>query len=113
MLSQASPAWANRYLAVAVPPYLLLATGGLAYARRLGVFGLVLVVIMWAQDAAPVEKSNVRAIAHSDRPEPRPGRPGHLHPAGDDPGAELLPARGPALRDADRRADRARRMGLA
>ena len=28
MLSQASPAWANRYLAVALPPFLLLAAGG-------------------------------------------------------------------------------------
>ena len=35
-LSQASPAWANRYLAVALPPFLLLAAGGLASARRLG-----------------------------------------------------------------------------
>ena len=36
-LSQASPAWANRYLAVALPPFLLLAAGGLALrapARR-------------------------------------------------------------------------------
>lgn len=73
MLSQSSPAWANRYLAVAIPPYLLLATGGLAYARRLGVFGLVLVVIMWAQDSAPVEKSNVRSIAHTIGPSLQPG----------------------------------------
>jgi len=58
---------------VAVAPYLLLATGGLAYARRLGVFGLVLVVIMWAQDSAPVEKSNVRAIAHTIGPSLAPG----------------------------------------
>ena len=28
-MSQASPAWANRYLAVALPPFLLLAAGGL------------------------------------------------------------------------------------
>jgi mannosyltransferase len=67
-LSQASPAWANRYLAVALPPLLLLAAGGLASARRLGLVGLVLVAIMWAQDAAPVEKSNVRAIANNIAP---------------------------------------------
>ncbi len=72
-MSQASPAWANRYLAVALPPYLLLAAGGLASARRLGVVGLLLVVIMWAQDAAPVEKSNVRAIAHAIGPSLVPG----------------------------------------
>ena len=74
-------------------PFLLLAAGGLAHARRLGLVGLVLVVIMWAQDAAPVEKSNVRAIAHAIAPEPRARRPRDLHPAGDDPGAALLPAR--------------------
>ena len=72
-LSQASPAWANRYLAVALAPFLLLAAGGLAHARRLGIVGLVLVVIMWAQDAAPVEKSNVRAIAHAIGPSLAPG----------------------------------------
>jgi mannosyltransferase len=72
-MSQASPAWANRYLAVALPPFLLLAAGGLAWARRLGVVGLLLVVIMWAQDAAPVEKSNVRAIAHAIGPSLQPG----------------------------------------
>ena len=73
LLSQASPAWANRYLAVALPPFLLLAAGGLAHARRLGFVGLALVVIMWAQDAAPVEKSNVRAIAHNIGPSLAPG----------------------------------------
>ena len=73
LLSQASPAWANRYLAVALPPFLLLAAGGLASARRLGLVGLVLVAIMWAQDAAPVEKSNVRAIAHNITPSLQPG----------------------------------------
>jgi mannosyltransferase len=72
-MSQASPAWANRYLAVALPPFLLLAAGALASARRLGVVGLVLVAIMWAQDAAPVEKSNVRAIAHAIGPSLAPG----------------------------------------
>src|SRR3954453_5553294 len=72
-LSQVSPAWANRYIAVAIPPYLLLATGGLTYARRLGLVGLLLVVIMWAQDSAPVEKSNVRAVANAIAPSLAPG----------------------------------------
>ena len=72
-LSQVSPAWANRYLAVGLAPYLLLAAGGLAHARRLGIVGLLLVVIMWAQDAAPVEKSNVRAVAHAIGPSLAPG----------------------------------------
>ena len=112
-LSQASPAWANRYLAVALPPFLLLAAGGLASARRLGLVGLVLVVIMWAQDAAPVEKSNVRAIANSIAPSLAPGDLVISTQPESDPGAALLPARRAALRDADRRADRARRVGLA
>ncbi len=72
-LSQLSPAWANRYLAIALPPFLLLAAGGLAAAGRLGLVGLLLVVIMWAQDAAPVEKSNVRAVAHDIGPSLAPG----------------------------------------
>src|SRR4051812_44312268 len=71
--SQISPAWANRYLAVALPPFVLLAAGGLAFAGRLGLVGLVLVVVMWAQDAAPVEKSNVRAISRAVAPSLRPG----------------------------------------
>jgi len=73
LMSQASPAWANRYLAVALPPFILLAAGGLSLARRLGLVGLALVVIMWAQDDAPVEKSNVRAVAHDIGPSLAPG----------------------------------------
>ena len=39
--SQLSPAWANRYLAIAVAPLLLTAAGGLAHAGRLGIVALV------------------------------------------------------------------------
>jgi mannosyltransferase len=63
LMSQVSPAWASRYYAIAVGPFVLLAVGGLANAGRLGLVGLLLVVIMWAQDNAPREKSNVRAVA--------------------------------------------------
>jgi mannosyltransferase len=72
-LSQISPAWANRYLAVALPPFLLLAAGGLAHAGRLGLVGALLVVVMWSQDSAPVEKSNVRAVMHAIGPSLQPG----------------------------------------
>jgi hypothetical protein len=72
-MSQISPAWANRYFAIALPPFILLAAGGLANAGRLGLVGLLLVVVMWAQDAAPVEKSNVRAVAHDIGPSLAPG----------------------------------------
>src|SRR4051794_26976531 len=73
LMSQASPAWANRYLAIALAPFVLLAAGGLAGARRLGFVGLLLAMIMWAQDGAPVEKSNVRSIAHNITPSLAPG----------------------------------------
>ena len=113
LLSQASPAWANRYLAVALPPFLLLAAGGLASARRLGLVGLVLVVIMWAQDAAPVEKSNVRAIAHSITPSLQPGDLVISTQPESIPVLHYYLPRRAEVRDADRRADRARRVGLA
>jgi hypothetical protein len=73
LASQVSPAWANRYLAVALPPFLLLAAGGLAFAGRLGLVGFALVAIMWAEDAAPVEKSNVRVVMQAVDPSLRPG----------------------------------------
>ena len=70
--SQLSPAWANRYLAAGVAPFLLLAAAGFAHAGRLGLVGLALVAVLWAIDGAPEEKSNVRdgrgAIAPSLRP---------------------------------------------
>jgi hypothetical protein len=72
-MSQVSPAWANRYLAIGLSPLLLLAAGGLSYARRLGLVGLLLVVVMWAQDKPPVEKSNVRAVAEAIAPSLAPG----------------------------------------
>jgi hypothetical protein len=72
-MSQVSPAWATRYLAIALAPFVLLAAGGLASAGRLGLVGLLLVVVMWAQDTAPVEKSNVRAVAHAIGPSLAPG----------------------------------------
>jgi mannosyltransferase len=45
--SQISPAWAYRYFAVFVPPMLLIAGAGLAFARRLGVVALVIVAAFW------------------------------------------------------------------
>jgi mannosyltransferase len=71
--SQLSPAWAARYLAAGVPPFLLLAAAGFASAGRLGIAGLALVAVLWAIDGAPAEKSNVRAVAESIGPSLRPG----------------------------------------
>ena len=71
--SQVSPAWANRYLAAGVAPFLLLAAAGFAHAGRLGLVGLALVAVLWAIDGAPAEKSNVRDVAEAIAPSLRPG----------------------------------------
>jgi hypothetical protein len=71
--SQLSPAWANRYLAAGVAPFLFVAAAGFAHAGRLGLVGLALVAILWAIDGAPGEKSNVRTVAESIGPSLRPG----------------------------------------
>jgi len=71
--SQLAPAWANRYLAVGVAPFVLLTAAGLAHAGRLGLLGLLLVAALWALDGAPEVKSNVRAVAQSIGPSLRSG----------------------------------------
>lgn len=73
LASQASPAWANRYLAVGLPPLLLAASGGLAHAGRLGVAGLLIVAAMGLGNNAPGEKSNVSEVAEAIAPSVRPG----------------------------------------
>jgi mannosyltransferase len=73
LASQASPAWANRYLAVGLPPFLLAVAGGLAHAGRLGVAGLVIVTAMGLGDGAPSEKSNVREVVRDIAASVRPG----------------------------------------
>jgi hypothetical protein len=73
LASQVSPAWANRYLAAGLPPFLLLAAAGFAAAGRLGIAGLALVAVLWAIDGAPSEKSNVRAVTAAIAPTLRPG----------------------------------------
>lgn len=71
--SQLSPAWANRYLAVAVPPLLLAAAAGLAHAGRLGVAGLLVAALLAAGNTPPDDKSNVRDVAEAVAPSLRPG----------------------------------------
>ena len=71
--SQLSPAWAPRYLAAGVAPFLLLAAAGFAYAGRLGLVGLALVAVLWAVEGAPEVKSNVREVATAIAPSLRPG----------------------------------------
>jgi mannosyltransferase len=71
--SQVSPAWANRYLAMAVAPLLLATAAGLAHAGRLGIAGLVVAAALAAGTTAPDEKSNVRDVAEAIAPSLRAG----------------------------------------
>lgn len=73
LASQASPAWATRYLAVAVPPILLLAAGGVAAARGTGLAAVAIVALLWMYDEPPKEKSNVRDVAEAIGPSVVPG----------------------------------------
>ena len=71
--SQFSPAWANRYLAVAIPPVLVWVAAGLAHARSAGIAGLVVVALLWYNDEPPGLKSNVREVAAAIGPSLAPG----------------------------------------
>ena len=71
--SQLSPAWANRYLAAGIAPFLLLAAAGFAHAGRLGLVGLAVVAVLWALDGPLAVKSNVRVVATSISLSLRPG----------------------------------------
>ncbi len=72
-MSQLSPAWANRYLAIGLGPLLLVAGAGLGAAGRLGLVGLALAAALWAVDGAASQKSNVRAVAEGVAPSLAPG----------------------------------------
>ena len=72
-LSQASPAWAARYLAIVVAPALLLAATGLARARRAGLAALGAVVLLWASAGVPRATSDAFQIAREARPLVRAG----------------------------------------
>jgi hypothetical protein len=71
--SQASPAWANRYLAFSVAPLLLVAGAGLANAGALGFAGLVVAAALAAGNTPPDFKSNVRDVTEAIAPSLRPG----------------------------------------
>lgn len=73
LASQASPAWANRYLTVALAPLLLCVAAGLGRARALGVAGLALLVLTWAFASQPALKSNARFVARQAAPQLKAG----------------------------------------
>ena len=73
VLSQASPAWATRYLAIALPPLLLLAAVGLTRSGKIGVGALILLTASWIYATAPQTKSNAHFVSESMAPHLRPG----------------------------------------
>jgi hypothetical protein len=68
VVSQVSPAWATRYLAVAVAPLLILGAVGLTRAGRLGVAGLALLAAYWVFAGPPASKSNAHYVADTMAP---------------------------------------------
>jgi len=73
LLSQLSPAWSTRYLAVVLGPLLLLAARGLVRARRLGIAALVAVAFVWAGYSSHDNKENARQVSAAVAPSIRPG----------------------------------------
>jgi hypothetical protein len=72
-LSQRSPAWDTRYLAVVVAPALALAALGIARAGRAGVAILALLVALWVPAHPSLTMGNAAALAAAARPQLRPG----------------------------------------
>jgi mannosyltransferase len=64
LFSQVAPAWANRYWAAFVGPLLLLAAAGLTYARRLGLVGLLILVVFFWLDPR-TGQLNAKSDAHT------------------------------------------------
>jgi hypothetical protein len=72
-VSQVKPAWADRYFGALVASVLVLAALGLSRAGRLGVVGLVMILVFWTKPLARVagirttpklnEKSNTKLVA--------------------------------------------------
>jgi MFS family permease len=68
VLSQASPAWSLRYLAVAVGPLLLLAALATSRAGRIGAAAVALTVLIAMGKAVPETKSNVHSVSAAIAP---------------------------------------------
>ena len=70
LFSQFSPAWTTRYLGVALGPIFLLAAIGLARARAVGIFALVIVLAIWAipRTTELKNKSNAKDLAAQAAP---------------------------------------------
>lgn len=73
ILSQASPAWATRYLAIALPPLLLLTAVGLTRSGRIGLVALALLAASWVYASGPTAKSNAHFLADTMNEHLTPG----------------------------------------
>jgi hypothetical protein len=73
IVSQATPAWANRYLGVLMGPVFLVAAAGLPRAGRLGLVALALIIGFWATYTVGNSKSNVDILAARYETAVRPG----------------------------------------
>src|SRR3954454_15640714 len=73
LMSQASPAWATRYLAIALPPLLLLAAVGLTRSGKIGIGALILLPSSWIYASAPQTKSNAHYVSVTMAPHLRAG----------------------------------------
>lgn len=73
LTSQVSPAWATRYLAVAVAPVLLLAAVAVSRGGLAGALALLVTLGVWIAEPGPRAKSNVRDVAAAIEPSLAPG----------------------------------------
>jgi hypothetical protein len=73
LASQASPAWATRYLAIGLGPLLLGAAVLLAHTGRAGLVALLMVVLVSTEYDGRPTKSNVANVAAAVAPALRPG----------------------------------------
>lgn len=74
--STSSSVWSYRYLAVALPPILLLAAIGLGQGGRVGMVGLAMIAFLIAPlggKGPPHQKSNIRGVAERSASRLRPG----------------------------------------
>jgi mannosyltransferase len=71
--SQISPAWTMRYLAIVVPPTMLLAAIAIVNARRPGMIALAAVIVLWATAETSPQTGDISTIARYVRPLTRPG----------------------------------------
>ncbi len=70
--SQVSPAWTTRYFAVALGPVLLVAASIFPSARRVGIVGLAVLLVLWVSYHPKDDKENARQIAAAIRPHLQP-----------------------------------------